>query len=191
MKKILYWPGMGQSADILKYLKTELSKSYQLDIVNFEYDVGNLEPGKWKILNDKFDWWIGISLGASLLYYSYNYVAEAKRPNRLTIINPFSSREKLSIEKGFDLSKQWNFSPKEKNINVNKIELVASVYDFKIPTYHGIELLNNANSTNKRIVFINSNHTIDKKEEQIELAKILLNEDEKNERFNYCNIYKQ
>lgn len=156
MKKILYWPGMGQSADILKYLKTELSKSYQLDIVNFEYDVGNLEPGKWKILNDKFDWWIGISLGASLLYYSYNYVAEAKRPNRLTIINPFSSREKLSIEKGFDLSKQWNFSPKEKNINVNKIELVASVYDFKIPTYHGIELLNNANSTNKRIVFINS-----------------------------------
>ena len=63
--------------------------------------------------------------------------------------------------------------------------------DFKIPTYHGIELLNNANSTIKRIVFINSNHTIDKKEEQIELAKILLNEDEKNERFNYCNIYKQ
>ena len=191
MMKILYWPGMGQDLSILKTLRTELSEKNILQTINFRYDVGELKPKKWNILQEKFDWWIGISLGASLLYYAYNFIEESNRPTRLTIINPFSSRETLSLEKNFDLSKQWNFSPKEEIVDVSKIELISSVYDNKIPTYHGLELINNTKSKNKKIILVNSNHTIENIDAQIELSKILLNEEIKNERFNYCNVYKQ
>ena len=190
MKKILYWPGRGQDIEILKVLRNELSKKYIIEVVDFKYDVGELNPNIWKILKNKFDWWIGISLGASLLYYTYNFIEERSRPTRLTIINPFSSRKKLSEEKKFDLSQQWNFSPKQQQIKVDKIELISSVYDSKIPIYHGIELINSTNSKDKKIMFVNSNHTIDNVNAQIELSKILLNEEIKDERFNYCYIYK-
>lgn len=191
MKKILYWPGMGQSIDILKKFKEELSKGNNLDIIDFKYDVNELIPNHWNILKKQYDWWVGISLGASLLYYSYNFVEIDKRPERLIIINPFSSREVLSKEKGFDLSKQWNFSPKEQRIDVGEIDLVTSIYDDKIPSYHGVELLNNAKSKNKKIIFVKSGHAIEDEDAQIELANLLLNKERKNERFNYCNLYKQ
>ena len=47
MKKILYWPGMGQNNDILSRLKKELSREYKLEIINFKYDVDNLNPLDW------------------------------------------------------------------------------------------------------------------------------------------------
>lgn len=191
MKKILYWPGMGQNIDILFDLKKELSKKFKLDIINFDYDVGNLNPLDWEILKNKYDWWIGISLGASLLYYSYNFIKKDIRPKRLTIINPFSSRKILSKEKGFDLSNQWDFSPKAQEVTVKKMELITSIYDEKIPNYHGFELINKTNSKNKKIILVNSNHIIENSKVQLELSKILLNGEIKNEKFNYCNIYKQ
>jgi hypothetical protein len=188
--KILYWPGMGQKDEILKNLKDTLAEEHDLDTIDFEYDTGILNPENWTILKKKYDWWIGISLGASLLYYTYNFISEDLRPQRLTIINPFSSREVLSKEKEFDISNQWNFTPKSQNIIVNRIELIASVYDSKISPYHGIELINKASSQNKKIIFVNSDHTIGEIEAQYELSKVLLNEENENERFDYCYIYK-
>lgn len=191
MKRILYWPGMGQQKDILKHLRDELSKENIIDFIDFDYDKDELDPSKWNILKNKYDWWIGISLGASLLYYSYNFLKEEYRPKRITIINPFSSRKKLSEERNFDLSNQWNFMPKEQNINIEIIDLISSVYDSKIPMYHGIELLNDTNSKEKNLIFVNGGHTIDDLNAQIELAQILLNKGICNEGYNYCNIYKQ
>lgn len=191
MKRILYWPGMGQQKDILKHLRDELSKENIIDFIDFDYDKDKLNPSKWNILKNKYDWWIGISLGASLLYYSYNFLKEEYRPKRITIINPFSSRKKLSEERNFDLSNQWDFMPKEQNINIEIIDLISSVYDSKIPMYHGIELLNNTNSKEKNLIFVNEGHTIDDPNAQIELAQILLNKGICNEGYNYCNIYKQ
>ena len=191
MKKILYWPGIGQNTDILKYFRNEFTNDYKIDMIDFKYDIGDLNPQNWDIIHNNYDWWIGISLGASLAYYSYNYVTEIHKPYRLIIINPFSSRKLLSSEKGFNMLNQWDFSPKEIEIKVKEFDLVSSVFDTKIPTYHGIELLNKTISNNKNIVFVDSTHTIDNIEAQIQLANIFMEKSDKNVGINYCHIYKQ
>lgn len=193
MSKILYWPGIGQNLEILKILRDKLIKSgNQVDNINFLYDdKKELDPSKWKILDKKYDWWIGLSLGASLLYYSYEFVREENKPKRITIINPFSSRKKLSCEKKFNLDGQWDFSPINSRVNVETIDLVSSMYDDKIPSYHGFELLNNAISKNKNLILVRDNHTIDNVEVQIELANLLIRGENSNETNFYCNIYKQ
>ena len=44
MKRILYWPGMGQQKDILKHLRDELSKENIIDFIDFDYDKDELDP---------------------------------------------------------------------------------------------------------------------------------------------------
>ena len=196
MKKILFWAGRGQNLKILENFRNELIKAgFKIEYINIKYDEGELLPNKWKQVSDNnADWWIGISLGAALLYYSANYAKENK-PKRITLINPFSSRKILSEEKGFDLSNQWEFSPKNCMLNIDNMDVVLSTYDTKIPMYHGIELLNKTICNNKKIVFVDSNHTIDNINAQIELSDILIENESSNggndnERYNYCSIYK-
>ena len=197
-KKVLYWPGLGKDMKVLNSFRRELAaEGYQIDVVDFEYDKGSLNPNKWKqIQKNQYDWWIGISLGASLLYYSYNFVENSLRPKRLTLINPFCSRKILSEEKLFDMSKQWDFSPIDNLCIVDKIDVVISIYDWKIPIYHGIKLLTLTSSLNKYIIFLNSDHIVDNEIIQKELVKALITceEGKKNqneEKFNNCYIYKQ
>lgn len=195
--KILYWPGRGQDLEILKDFRSTLEeKGFQLDFIDIKYDEGILSPNTWKqvVQNDAI-WWIGISLGASLLYYSMKYTNRNK-PSRITLINPFSSREVLSKEKNFNLENQWNFAPIDYAEKVNNLDLVLSINDTRIPMYHGVKILNNTICDNKQIIFINESHTIDNKNSQIELARALesnniLNRGGKNEGYNYCNFYKQ
>lgn len=196
--KILYWPGRGQDLEILKDFRSSLEeKGFQLDFIDIKYDEGILRPNTWKqvVQNDAI-WWIGISLGASLLYYSMKYTTNRNKPNRITLINPFSSREVLSKEKNFNLENQWNFTPIDYAEKVNNLDLVLSINDTRIPMYHGVKILNNTICDNKQIIFINESHTIDNKNAQIELARALesnniLNRGGKNEGYNYCNFYKQ
>lgn len=197
--RILYWPGRGQDLKVLKYFRNELLQNgFLIDVIDVEYDIGELNPLNWaKVKENNCDWWIGISLGASLLYYALNYVDDLCKPTRITLINPFCSRKNLSNEIGFDLTNQWDFSPIENTVNVDQIELVSSVFDVKIPMYHGINLLNKTISSNKKLIFIDEKHTIDLKEAQIELAQLLcdINIIEKGKKgngkgYNYCNIYK-
>lgn len=195
--KILYWPGRGQDLEILKDFRSTLEeKGFQLDFIDIKYDEGILSPNTWKqvVQNDAI-WWIGISLGASLLYYSMKYTNRNK-PSRITLINPFSSREVLSKEKNFNLENQWNFAPIDYAEKVNNLDLVLSINDTRIPMYHGVKILNNTICDNKQIIFINESHTIDNKNAQSELARALesnniLNRGGKNEGYNYCNFYKQ
>lgn len=195
--KILYWPGRGQNLDILKEFRKELeTQGFELECICINYDEGDLKPYKWKqVVQNDANWWIGISLGASLLYYSLRFTEE-KKPNRITLINPFSSRETLSKERKFELKNQWNFAPIDYVGKVDNFDMVLSINDIKIPMYHGVKLINNTICKNKQIIFINENHTIDNEVAQKELATILendnlLNRGEKNEGYNYCNIYKQ
>ena len=197
MKKILYWAGRGQDLSILNSFRNVLKENvFEIDYIDIQYDNGELSPSQWKqVIENDADWWIGISLGASLLYYSINFAKE-KKPSRITLINPFSSRKILSEEKGFDLDNQWIFEPKNCEVEVNNLDVVLSTDDTKIPMYHGVELLNNTICNNKKIIFVNGNHIIDEDEAQIELANILIknevsNGGNNNERYNYCNIYKQ
>lgn len=195
--KILFWPGITQDTNILKDLKRILIKNgYFIEYVKFKYDVGKLNPKKWdQVVNNKSDWWIGISLGASLLYYAYHFVPLNKRPKRITIINPFFSREILSYEKDFNIKNYWNFSPIKYKVNVNHIELVLSIFDKNIPIYHGLHLINSSSTSNKNIIFINSNHVIDESNAQKELGILLYKyKDGKycyEKKLNYCNIYQQ
>lgn len=193
MSKILYWPGMGQNLEILNQFRKELLKrGNEISIIDFKYDDNKLEPTKWKIIEEKkFDWWIGISLGASLLYYSYEFVMDKYKPERITIINPFSSRKTLAKEKKFNLKNQWDFSPINSKMQINTIDLVSSIKDDRIPSHHGFELLNNAIANEKNLILINENHTIDNYDAQIELAKLLINKEQRDEKYYYCNIFKQ
>ena len=197
MKKILYWAGRGQDLKVLDNFRKELEKKgFEIEYINIKYDIGPLSPAQWtQVTNNDADWWIGISLGASLLYYSMNYIKKNK-PSRITLINPFSSRKILSEEKGFDLDNQWVFSPEDCDIEVDNLDIVLSMNDTKIPMKHGIKLLNKTMSKNKQLVFVEDNHIINDDKIQIELAKILienniLNGGNNNERYNYCHIYKQ
>ena len=197
MKKILYWAGRGQDLKILNDFREELKKDgFEIDYINVKYDSGQLSPNKWEqVTNNNADWWIGISLGASLLYYSMNFIKKNK-PNRITLINPFSSRKILSEEKGFSLDNQWLFSPQNCDVEVDNLDVVLSTNDTKIPIYHGVKLLNKTISKNKQVVFVESDHIINNNKVQAELARVLIenrmlyggNNDEK---YNYCNIYKQ
>ncbi len=198
IKKVLYWPGLGQDMTILNVFRKELcSRGYEIDIINLEYDKGDLAPDKWEqIQSNKYDWWIGISLGASLLYYAYNYVNKSMRPCRITLINPFSSRKLLSNEKSFDMSKQWDFSPIDNICFVENIDMIISLNDCKVPIYHGIKLLNFTKSSNKNILFLETGHVIEEDVIQKELVDALIigekgikNTHEK--KFNYCYFYKQ
>lgn len=193
---ILYWPGRGQNLDILKSFRSELEqRGFKLKCIDISYDKGIFNPADWEqVIKNNADWWIGISLGASLSYYSMRFAGENK-PSRITLINPFYSREVLAKERNFDLKNQWSFAPIDHNEEVNYFDMVLSINDEKISMYHGVKLLNNTICKNKQIIFINGNHTIDNEDAQIELASILennniLNRGENSERYNYCNIYK-
>lgn len=194
--KILYWPGRGQDLEILKHFRKELeTKGYQFSHINIKYDENELCPNTWEqVIENTADWWIGISLGASLLYYSLQYVEKCNRPKRITLINPFYSRRILSKEKGFKMENQWDFNPIDYKETVNYLDMVLSINDTKIPMYHGAKLLNNTICENKQIIFVNESHTIDNKRAQVELAKILGNKEIFDrsiyERYHYCNIYK-
>lgn len=194
-RKILYWPGRGQCLDILSNFRKELEeKGFEFEYINIQYDKSTLNPTNWKqVKQNDAEWWIGISLGASLAYYSMKFAGENKA-KRITLINPFSSREVLSKERNFDLSNSWNFAPIDCKGEIDSLDMVLSINDSKIPMYHGIKLLNNTICKDKNIIFVNENHTIDNPKAQIELARVLMNHNklgrDKYGMYNYCNVYK-
>jgi hypothetical protein len=193
---------MGKEAGILAKFLSELEAAdHNIVVIPFEYDTGiapfsaESELARWCAEN-YFSWWIGISLGASLAYTFASLLNESKRPERLTIINPFSSREELSKEKGFSMSGQWNFSPIDHNLSLKRIDVVASVMDKKIPMYHGVTLLNKAATDKKNLIFVDDNHQIQNDAAQKELAELLLDRIKTKKgdccgKACYCNIYQQ
>ena len=192
-EKVLYAPGLGQDYKILQGFRDQLeSLGYDFAYIDFPYDEGDLDPKRYNCITDNTsEWWIGISLGASVLYYMYNF-AEVK-PKRITIINPFSDRKQLSSERGFDISDQWNFAPKSMEIKVKHIDLVTSVYDKSISMYHGIELLNKAEADTKNVIFVDADHQVSSIKAQKELANCLHNagtvRGKISDGYKYCNVY--
>lgn len=188
MGKILFWPGVGKSPGVLRVFLEELALSHEVCVFPFEYDCGEIpfcRDSLWYrwLEQNNFSWWCGLSLGASLALV----MSSLCPPERLTMINPFSSRKILSREKGFPLAAQWDFSPDEYFAEVKTAEAVLSVYDEKIPIWHGVKLLNHVRANSKRLIFIDGNHCIDDICAQTELAEILTGGVNRNA--NYCNVY--
>lgn len=195
--KILLWPGIGKDLSVLDTFVEEL-KINNKEIIYFkeDYDYEGLNPNNWcQVFSNDCDWWIGISLGASLLYYVYSYVPKEKRPSRITLINPFYSRRVLSKEKNFDIDKYWDFEPINMKEFIEHCELIVSNYDKNINPYHSLTLSFSINSVNKYIILINSDHTLKMNNVQKELADLLISYDERGYKIekenNNCNIYKQ
>ncbi len=191
MNSILYAPGLNNDLAVLQQFRQYLSELVPLKILNVKYDNGEFAPSRYTdIVNNDSDWWIGISLGASFLYYVYDMAVV--KPKRMTLINPFSSRRRLSIEKNFDMSGQWAIEPEAKVCNLRAIDVVISLYDYSVPIYHGLELLNKTEARRKTLVCVNSGHQIPELSRQKELACLLFNIDEgspNEKRYNYCNVY--
>ena len=195
--KILFWPGIGQDNNILKTLKKTLyNYGYEIENINIKYDKKDLNPSNWKqVMENNASWWLGISLGASLLYYAYSFIPKENRPTRITLINPFSSRIVLSKEKNFDINKYWNFSPIEFPCFVKNFELILSTYDTNISPYHGLALINNTNANYKTIISITSDHVISNLSIQKYIARVLhaykKGKYTYEKKLDYCNIYQQ
>ncbi len=195
-KNFLFWPGRGKSQKVLSNFIKLIGEVYEVSVFPFEYDIGSqpftLDSIWYKWLKEnRFDWWCGISLGASLLYVMSSLCQEIT-PERITMINAFNSRSLLANEKGFSMEGQWNIDLSNYTSYVNKFEVVISVFDEKIPMHHSIEILNSTFSELKRLIFVDSNHCIQNEVVENELANLLLEETYggKDNRFNkYCHIY--
>ena len=194
--KILYAPGMGRDLKILSEFRGALQRHFgAVEIFRLPYDVGEFDPKNIEqVVKNDCQWWIGLSLGASLLYYLTAFCPKENLPERLTVINPFSCRKKLAAERGFDLSRQWIFSPEEISVEVKISDAVLSMNDSSIPIQHGIRLLNLAKSEHKNLIFIEANHQISDSRAQLDLAEVLINLHSGEINFgsyNSCNVYKQ
>ena len=191
MTSILYALGRNNDISVLQTFRDFLRESFPLKILDIKFDEGDFELSRFQgIVENDSDWWIGISLGASFLYYVLD-IAEIK-PTRLTLINPFSSRRALSYEKHFDMHGQWDFTPKNKRCNIECIDVVISLYDQSIPIYHGLELLNQTDAKIKNLICICSDHQISEPAKQKELAALLVDLDKGcpgERQYMYCNIY--
>lgn len=192
--KVLYWPGRGNNLKVLEIFRAVLAKKINsIKIVDVLYDTGELSPQCWNCVSDNtYGWWIGISLGASLCFYSLQYTS--KLPSRVTLINPFFSRKELSVEKNFSLKNQWNFSLEDRlsfssNLDID-LDIVVSIHDDKIPFHHIFDILMRYNTKSTRLIFINSDHAISNDLAQIELVEVLMG-DKKNEKNYYCYICEQ
>ena len=194
--KILYAPGMGRDLKILSEFRGALQKQFgELKIFNLPYDVGEFDPKNIRqIAENDCRWWIGLSLGGSLLYYLTAHCPEEKLPQRLTVINPFSCRKELAVERGFDLAGQWIFSPKEISARVKIFDAIISMNDSSVPIHHGIRLLNLARSEIKNLIFVEANHQITDVQTQLEVADVLIKLHAGDFNFdssNSCHVYKQ
>ena len=199
-ESILFWPGREKNANVLAYFLSILKNIHAIENVSLEYDRGEAPfapNSEWvtELKKNNHKWWIGISLGASLAYTFASLLNETDKPERLTLINPFASRSELSKEKGFSMNGQWDFSPINSELYIKRIEIVVSVFDEKIPIYHGISLLYKSTSVTKSLIFIDDKHQIQNESAQKELAYVLLNKKKTAEvqygKTHYCNIYQQ
>ena len=191
---ILYAPGMGKDMSVLQAFREELlNHGYTIDCVKMLYDHGNLAFDSFDSLSVNYRWWVGISLGASIMYYWLSNFPPAYIPERLTLINPFYDRKKLSVEKGFSMNGQWDISLVPLLHRLETLDVVVSLYDRSIPIYHGIKLLNASQAYHKHLIFVEADHQIKEESKQKELADMLLNIEKgaSDVQYNYCHIYKQ
>lgn len=194
--KILYAPGMGKDLDVLSEFRRTLQNSFgDIEIFQAPYDIGELNPTSFRqVAENACDWWVGLSLGASLLYYSAAFCPKEKLPKRLTVINPFACRKKLATERDFSLAGQWIFTPADVEVRVENFDAVLSLDDASIPICHGIRLLNSVESENRNLIFVKADHRITDRQTQIEVADVLINlhsGDCDFDSYNHCDVYKR
>jgi hypothetical protein len=182
-RRILYWPGMGRSPlELFDFYRRMEDNGYSIDIMPYEYDVGEKPHNpesciyQWaeNLSETDADWWIGLSLGASVAYLVASAISAESIPKRITLINPFADRAQLAWEKNFSLVGQWLLSPVNHNLYVPIVDIVLSLNDDRIPTEHGKQLLPMITATELRVIMLNADHAVSGYSAQLYLADILL-----------------
>ena len=182
-RKILYWPGIGRSPlELFDFYRSMEDNGYSIAIMPYEYDVGekphNPESFIYQWANNQSntgaDWWIGLSLGASVAYLVASAISAESIPKRITLINPFADRAQLAWEKGFSLVGQWLLSPLNHSLYVPIVDIVLSLNDDRIPIEHGKQLLSMITATELRVIMLNADHAVSCCSALLYLADMLL-----------------
>ena len=170
--RILYAPGRGKDLRILHAFRKELvSLGHSMDILPVPYDTGPLLAGA--IISARYDWWIGLSLGASLLCYVFPFTDTSLRPVRITAINPFFDRCELARQKNFSMAGQWDFTLADSRINIPSFDVVLSLADQSIPMEHGMRLSASVTADANHLVTVRADHQVADTSAQRELARVL------------------
>lgn len=189
-RHILYAPGRGYDLSVLTHFRKELVRSgFVLHLLPCSYDEGEFRAAELMAkIPPECSWWIGISLGAAVLWH-LSALPNAI-PQRLTVINPFADRERLSKEKGFSLRGQWNFKPLDYCPKAAHIDVVISLHDQAIGAHHGLELLYAVQPSVKNLIIVNADHQINDSVAQRLLAGLLTDTGETcHETGVYCDVY--
>lgn len=191
--RILYAPGRGKKLGILQDFRKELvGLGHSVDILQTPYDTGALPRSS--LITSAYDWWIGLSLGASLLCYVFPLTEKLFRPGRITAINPFFDRRKLASQRNFSLADQWDFTLAGSKIDIPSFDVVLSLADQAIPLEHGLLLSANITASQNCLITVDADHQITNHLAQRELAKVLDVLAENCGGYDgadYCFIYKQ
>lgn len=182
-KSILYWQGRGRNPlELINFNKTLKHHGFSTQIMPLDYDIGlmpnNPESRIYQWIHCQIkttqDWWIGLSLGASVAYILASSAMTGSIPQRITLINPFANREKLAKEKNFSLNQQWVINPINHRLCVPIVDIVLSVNDNRIPIKHGQALLPMITAKELRVIMLDADHTISDSTAQLDLANVLL-----------------
>ena len=182
-KSILYWQGRARSnSELFKFHQVLKHHDFLTEIMPINYDIGllpnNPESSIYQWIHNQtkktYDWWIGLSLGASVAYMVASSAMTCSAPKRITLINPFSNREMLANEKGFSLNQQWAINPANYRLHVSTVDIVLSVNDDRIPIKHGQLLLPMITAKELRVILLDADHIISKTKAQSDIANFLL-----------------
>ena len=180
MKKltVLYFPGIHRLPNELEHffllLKEKTGASIYISPIQYDTGIFTLTPFyDWLNSIPRPDWWIGLSLGASLAWMAAAECPEMLRPARLTLLNPFANRKILAETAGFSMSNQWDLVPEQVEVPPGiKTDAVISRQDSKIPWECKRNLIHKI--PKGQVSLIDTDHAFSSEQEQILLFKTLL-----------------
>jgi hypothetical protein len=182
---VLYWPGMRRSPSEFATLWQGLSGAgFAVSWVDVPYDCGPPPDSpisavaRWLAQRPLAEWWIGLSLGASVAHVAAATAAAGRCPRRLTLINPIADRVKLAEERGFSLEGRWPLLAEQFPVfGVAAVDLILSTHDMRVPPEQGRSLVKCYPASSVRVVEVATGHAFEDVAIQRSLLSSLLTGD--------------
>jgi hypothetical protein len=177
-KSILYWPGIRRSSSELSTVWQELgSAGYQVTWLDVLYDRGappdspSGPVAQWLAQRPRAEWWIGLSLGASVAHIAASTSPLWLRPQRLTLINPIANRKKLAKMRGLTLDQGWPLIAEQFTVHgIQEVDLVLSTLDTQVPPEQGLSLIKCFPKARLHVIELDAGHAI----EEVAMQRLLV-----------------